>query len=102
MDEPKLAADETAQADRVRARIVAAAAELIASGGREAATTRAVAAAAGVQAPTIYRLFGDKRGLLNAAAEHGHARLVDVRQRFGCNLRNLWLPVHKRLHVIRL
>lgn len=57
--------------DDVRERIVSAAAQLIAEGGRDAATTRAVAAAAGVQAPTIYRLFGDKRGLLDAVAEHG-------------------------------
>jgi AcrR family transcriptional regulator len=35
-----------------------------------------VAAAAGVQAPTIYRLFGDKRGLLDAVAEHGLAGYV--------------------------
>jgi AcrR family transcriptional regulator len=35
-------------------------------------TTRAVSAAAGVQAPTIYRLFGDKSGLLDAVAEHGY------------------------------
>ncbi len=56
--------------DDVRQRIVEAAAELIATGGRDAATTRAVAAAAAVQAPTIYRLFGDKRGLLDAVAEH--------------------------------
>ncbi len=33
-------------------------------------TTRTVATAAGVQAPTIYRLFGDKDGLLDAVAEH--------------------------------
>ena len=52
-----------------RARIIAAATELIASGGNDAATTRAVATAAGVQAPTIYRLFGDKNGLLEAVAE---------------------------------
>jgi len=62
---------EEPPADDVRARILAAAAELIATGGRDAATTRAVAAAAGVQAPTIYRLFGDKRGLLDAVAERG-------------------------------
>jgi AcrR family transcriptional regulator len=36
-------------------------------------TTRAVAEAAGVQAPTIYRLFGDENGLLDAVAEHGFA-----------------------------
>jgi len=59
--------------DETRARIVEVAADLLASGGREAVTTRAVGAAAGVQAPTIYRLFGDKRGLLNAVAEHGFA-----------------------------
>ncbi len=57
----------------LRARIVEAAAALIATGGRDAATTRAVAAAAAVQAPAIYRLFTDKRGLLNAVAEHGMA-----------------------------
>jgi AcrR family transcriptional regulator len=59
--------------DEARGRIVAAAAELLARNGRDALTTRAVAAAAGVQAPTIYRLFGDKRGLLDAIAEHGFA-----------------------------
>lgn len=34
-----------------------------------AVTTRGVAWAAGVQAPAIYRLFGDKDGLLEAVAE---------------------------------
>lgn len=65
-----------AQVDDIRARIVTAAIQLIASGGRDAATTRAVAAGAGVQAPTIYRLFGDKRGLLDAVAQHGLADYV--------------------------
>jgi AcrR family transcriptional regulator len=54
-----------------RTRIVEAAAALLAGGGREAVTTRAVSAAAGVQAPAIYRHFGDMRGLLDAVAEHG-------------------------------
>lgn len=52
----------------VRDRIVRAAAELLTKGGREAVSTRAVSAAAGVQAPAIYRQFGDMRGLLDAAA----------------------------------
>jgi len=56
-----------------RDRIVEAAARLLDEGGREAVTTRAVAAAAQVQAPTIYRQFGDKDGLLDAVAEHGFA-----------------------------
>ncbi|WP_223645329.1 TetR/AcrR family transcriptional regulator [Corallococcus sp. EGB] len=67
---------EEADGPDTRARIIAAAAELIASGGPDAATTRAVAAAAGVQAPTIYRLFGDKRGLLSAVVEHEMASYV--------------------------
>jgi AcrR family transcriptional regulator len=59
-----------------RARIVAAAAQLLESGGRDAVSTRAVSAAAGVQAPTIYRLFGDKRGLLEAVATDGFTRYL--------------------------
>lgn len=62
--------------DDLRDRIVAAAAALIASGGRDAATTRAVADAARVQAPTIYRLFKDKDGLLDIVAERVFARYV--------------------------
>ncbi|MFF5230937.1 TetR/AcrR family transcriptional regulator [Dactylosporangium sp. NPDC000521] len=54
-----------------REKIVEAAAALLNEGGREAISTRAVSAAAGVQAPTIYRLFGDKQGLLDAVAGHG-------------------------------
>ena len=69
-------ADVISRGDDVRARIVAATADLIASGGRDAATTRAIAAAAAVQAPTIYRLFGDKRGLFDAVAEHVLAAYV--------------------------
>jgi AcrR family transcriptional regulator len=60
----------------VRARILDAAARLVAGGGVAALTTRAVAAEAAVQAPTLYRLFGDKRGLLDAVAEHGLAAFV--------------------------
>jgi AcrR family transcriptional regulator len=61
--------DEASPQEGVRTRIIAAAAQLIAAGDVEAATTRAVAAAANVQPPTIYRLFGDKQGLLGAVAE---------------------------------
>ncbi|MEU4716233.1 TetR/AcrR family transcriptional regulator [Micromonospora purpureochromogenes] len=56
-----------------RDRIVRAAAALLAEGGRAAVSTRAVSRAAGVQAPTIYRQFGDMRGLLDAAASYGFA-----------------------------
>ena len=64
-------ASRSAAANDTRDRIVAAAAGLLAEGGREAVSTRAVSAAAGGQAPTIYRHFGDKQGLLDAAAAHG-------------------------------
>lgn len=65
-----------AEGQDVRARVLDAASRLIADGGVSALTTRAVAAAASVQAPTLYRLFGEKRGLLNAVAEHGLATFV--------------------------
>ena len=51
-----------------RTRILRAASELLATGGRDAVTTRAVSAAAGVQPPTIYRHFGDMQGLFEAVA----------------------------------
>jgi AcrR family transcriptional regulator len=49
-------------------RMLRAAAELLKTGGIDAVSTRAVATAAGVQPPTIYRLFGDKDGLLDAVS----------------------------------
>lgn len=65
-----------AEAQDIRTRVLEAASKLIASGGIAALTTRAVASAASIQAPTLYRLFGDKRGLLNAVAEHGQAEFI--------------------------
>lgn len=51
-----------------RDRILQAATDLLTEGGREAVSTRSVSAAAGVQPPTLYRLFGDMDGLLEAVA----------------------------------
>ncbi|GAA4783882.1 TetR/AcrR family transcriptional regulator [Actinomycetospora chlora] len=59
--------------EKPRARIVAAALRLLEEGGADVVSTRAVSTAAGVQAPTIYRLFGDKQGLLDAVAAQGFA-----------------------------
>ena len=56
--------------DEIRDRIVDVAAQLMHEHGPSGVTTRGVAQRAGVQAPTIYRLFGDKDGLLDAVAEH--------------------------------
>src|ERR1041384_4373067 len=80
MSDPLRSPDDDAS-DDVRTRILEAAAQLIREGGPEAATTRAVASAAGIQAPTIYRLFGDKRGLLDAVAEHSMALYVASKSR---------------------
>ena len=62
--------DADVRRDEARTRIVAVAARLLREHGAAAVTTRGVAEAAGVQAPAIYRLFGDKDGLLEAVAEH--------------------------------
>lgn len=62
-----------------RSKIVEAAAHLLREQGPAAVTTRGVAQGAGVQAPTIYRLFGDKDGLLEAVAEHIMAEFVQAK-----------------------
>ncbi|MGP3945270.1 TetR/AcrR family transcriptional regulator [Streptomyces sp. 6N106] len=63
--------DANRDRDGNRDRIVAAAARLLSEAGPDAVSTRAVSSAAGVQPPTIYRLFGDKQGLLDAVVAHG-------------------------------
>jgi AcrR family transcriptional regulator len=67
--------------DELRARIVSATAELLGRGGWDAVSTRAVAAAAGTQPPAIYRLFGDKSGLLDSVAEYGFASYLELKPR---------------------
>ena len=62
--------------NETRARIVEVAAQLLRDKGATAVTTRAVAQAAGLQAPTIYRFFEDKNALLDAVAEHVFATYV--------------------------
>ncbi|MFB4318777.1 TetR/AcrR family transcriptional regulator [Actinomadura sp. 21ATH] len=64
----------------VRRRIIDAATRLLYEQGREAVTTRAVSAAAGVQSPTLYRLFADMNGLLEAVAAEGFARYLAGKQ----------------------
>ena len=66
--------------EQTRARILSAAMKLLNESGRDAVTTRAVAELAGVQAPILYRLFGDKDGLLNALAEHGFTLYLAQKQ----------------------
>lgn len=60
-----------------RERIIEATAKLLSEGGRDAVSTRTVCAAAQVQAPAIYRLFGDMQGLLDATGSFGLATYLD-------------------------
>ncbi|WP_338704113.1 TetR/AcrR family transcriptional regulator (plasmid) [Streptomyces sp. Q6] len=62
-----------------RRRIILAAARLLEEDGLAAVSTRAVATAADVPAPSIFRLFGDKDGLLEEVADHGFKRYLEVK-----------------------
>src|SRR6185437_6383592 len=81
-DEPGAAESDGAAAaggagrEQVRQRVIEAAIGLLTREGRDAVTTRKVAVAAGLQPPAIYRLFGDKDGLLDAVAEYGFAAFL--------------------------
>jgi AcrR family transcriptional regulator len=57
--------------DQSRCRILDVTESLLKSMGRDAITIRSVADESKVQLPTIYRLFGNKVGLLDAVAERG-------------------------------
>ncbi len=69
----------TSSRSDTKSKIVDVAARLLQEQGPAAVTTRRVAERAGVQAPTIYRLFGDKDGLLDAVAEHVMATHVTAK-----------------------
>jgi AcrR family transcriptional regulator len=56
--------------------ILAAASELLARHGAAGTSTRAVCAAAGVTAPTLYHHFGDKQRLLDAVVDAGFERYM--------------------------
>jgi AcrR family transcriptional regulator len=70
-DEPCLRAD----AARNRARLLEAAARLVAEHGAAGVTMEAVAAAASVGKGTVFRRFGDRTGLLTALLDHSEKKL---------------------------
>ena len=74
------AALSEAAASPHRERILQAALALLTGEGRDAVTTRAVAEAAGVQPPALYRLFKDKRGLLDAMTDYGFDLYLSVKR----------------------
>lgn len=72
--------DIVSERDSVRERIVRTAATLLNEQGVDAVTTRAVAQAAGLQPPAIYRLFADKDALLDAVVQHVYAEFVEAKR----------------------
>jgi len=65
----------TGDHDDSRSRMVRTAVDLIGRVGRQAATVRKVAEAAGVSAPLVMHHFGSKAGLVRACDEHVRSRL---------------------------
>jgi AcrR family transcriptional regulator len=63
-----------------RERILQAAGRLLAESGGAPVSTRAVCAAAGVGAPTLYHHFGDKDGLLDAVVTYGFDRYLSAKR----------------------
>lgn len=62
----------------LRARILAAAVDLLAEAGAAGLTARGLAARANTSAPAIYELFGDKAGVVRALYFEGFGRLSGV------------------------
>ncbi|MEW2354238.1 TetR/AcrR family transcriptional regulator [Spirillospora sp. NPDC029432] len=65
--------------DPLRVKLIEAAERQLATSSDHEIATRAVCEAAGVSQPVLYRLFGDKRGLLDAVAEHGYERYAELK-----------------------
>ncbi|SDK79790.1 TetR/AcrR family transcriptional regulator [Nonomuraea jiangxiensis] len=63
-----------------RSRIVLAATELLEASPNGDISTRGVGEKAGVQQPVIYRLFGDKDGLLSAVVDHGFGEYLAAKR----------------------
>lgn len=72
------AAGERADAARNRARLLEAAAELVAERGAEHVTMHEVAQAAGVGKGTLFRRFGDRTGLLLALLDDAEAEFHEA------------------------
>lgn len=63
-----------------RTRLLEAAEELLDASPDGDIQTRAVCQKAGVGAPVLYRLFGDKSGLLSAVVDYGFDRYLSVKR----------------------
>jgi AcrR family transcriptional regulator len=74
------ATGRAAKAGDIRARMLDAAEELLSTSPDNDISTRAVCDAVGVTQPILYRLFGDKNGLLTALVENGFERYISRKQ----------------------
>lgn len=63
----------------IRAAMIEAALRQLTGSSDHDVATRAVCEAVGVTQPVLYRLFGDKRGLLDAVADHGYERYAALK-----------------------
>ena len=79
-----------------KARLLRAAAELLATSGGSAVSTRQITQLAGVTAPTLYHHFGDKEGLFDAVVAAGFEEYVAGERDFAPSgqpledIRRLW------------
>ncbi|WP_068798328.1 TetR/AcrR family transcriptional regulator [Pseudonocardia sp. HH130630-07] len=87
------------EGSRLREEIVAAAADLLEHGTATAVTLRAVARAAGITAPSIYRHFADVEAILRGVADDAFAELREDLRR--AQDRAGERPVHRLLEICR-
>jgi AcrR family transcriptional regulator len=73
-------ANRSAKSEDTRKRMIAAAQKLLKASPDGDISTRAVCDAVGVGQPVLYRLFGDKNGLLGALVETGFDRYIARKQ----------------------
>ncbi|MFJ3639471.1 TetR/AcrR family transcriptional regulator [Streptomyces sp. NPDC090108] len=64
-----------------RSAVIAVTAELLDASDSGDVSTRAVCEAAGIQQPVLYRLFGDKDGLLSATVDHTWGQYLDRKRK---------------------
>ncbi|GAA3625896.1 TetR/AcrR family transcriptional regulator [Nonomuraea rosea] len=68
-----------AATDPLRTAMIEAAVRQLAMSANHEIATRTVCEAVGVSQPVLYRLFGDKHGLLDAVADHGYERYAAIK-----------------------
>jgi AcrR family transcriptional regulator len=88
------------QADETRARIAAAARLLLTQNGYDGMTIPAVARAAGVAVPTVYAIFGSKKGIVSELLDQ--ARFGDEYQTLVNDVQQVTAPLERLAFVPRI